>query len=526
MNGGRNLPTKRILFVLLAVLAMLAPAVTAHATDPDLGCSAEIYYTTTRGDINCNSDTTHMDDLSYYAEQLGSPVLIYEFLRNNAEYDLYDGSRSGSQNSFLGLRGNDVDLASSLIAMLRQQGFHSRYVVGTVKMSSAQLMNWLGVQNVNLAVTIMKTQGIQNVTLNSDNTVSFEHVWVEAEVPFGEYRGAGMTPVPTTTNCTTNPTDCYCTSNAAACYCSSNPVDCHWVALDASFKQKNYNNTGIDPYKSGLQFDYTNYYNAIYNANQYGDTSRLNKNPLEIYQEQVLGWLQTNYAGKTLDDASYKGNIITEDNLILPASLPYTVAGNLRRYNSVKDHDSAESVKWAKGLSLELGVTLYDQNNNPHGYTINLTNPLLLVELASWPLVVSTVTDSTGNPNVILSLGIPSQGGIQLATLLTENSISGYTPMLGDAFSLVLTVDGPAGSTPQPVEYDYCTVGGYYLIATGGETSNWGQVFNGANSLLYANQQQYKIVFNPSENGCNPNTGVGCTPYVDSSGKYHQGDPT
>lgn len=505
---------RKMLFVLMATMALLMPALAAHA-DPDTGTNPEIWYVT--------SGTP--DTLSYYAQALNKPVLMYEFLRNNAEYTLYDGSRSGSTNTFMGLRGNDVDLASALIAMLRQQGYHSRYVVGTIKVGSSQVMNWLGVKNVNLAVKIMQTQGIQKVTLNGDNTVSFEHVWVEVQVPFGEYRGAGAgDSLTNTADCATNPADCHCGTDSS---------DCHWIALDPSFKQRNYNDQGVDP-SGAVQFDYTNYYNAISNANNNGDTSRLNKNPLEIYQNQVLDWLHTNYAGKTLDDASYKGPVIREDNWILPASLPYTVIGTPRRYNSVTDHDKAvpatETYKWTKYLNLTLSITLYDQNNNPYPNSFSLVNPIPLAQLSTYPLVVSTKKTAAGIPNVILNYGIPSQGGYELGTLLTENSISGYTPKIGDGFSLSINVDGPAGSTPQPVEYDYFTIGGYYLIATGGETSNWTQVISAADSLLTASQQQIKIVYNTSEAGCQAppaGTGVGCTPYVDKNGTgvYAANDP-
>ena len=95
------------------------------------------------------------------AQQLSTPVAIYEYLRNNAEYALYHGSRSGSVNTFGGLRGNDVDLASTLIAMLRSRGVHARYAVGTVRVSADQVKNWLGVTNFDLAVSIMQNQGIQ-----------------------------------------------------------------------------------------------------------------------------------------------------------------------------------------------------------------------------------------------------------------------------------------------------------------------------------------------------------------------------
>ena len=68
------------------------------------------------------------------------------------------------------------------------------------------------------------------------------------------------------------------------------------------------------------------------------------------------------------------------------------------------------------------------------------------------------------------------------------------------------------------------SVGGYYLIATGGETSNWSQVHRAANELLAAHQQ-YKIVFNPASRAASP-TGMNCTPYVDTNGTGGYARPT
>lgn len=70
------------------------------------------------------------DAVALKEQALGSPARIYEYLRNRAEYSPYHGARSNSVNVFLGLRGNDVDLASTLIGMLRSQGIRARYVQG------------------------------------------------------------------------------------------------------------------------------------------------------------------------------------------------------------------------------------------------------------------------------------------------------------------------------------------------------------------------------------------------------------
>jgi transglutaminase-like putative cysteine protease len=266
---------KRTFFATLTVLLTLTWSLAAYGADTDTGETPEIQFSTDAA-----------KDLRDETDDLATPVKIYEYLLNNADHALYHGSRSGSINSFLGLRGNDVDLASTMIAMYRYRGYHARYAVGTVQVDASRVINWLGVKNLDLAVSIMKDQGIQNVTLAADRSyVQFEHVWVEVLLPYGNYRGSGV--------------------DAANGTCSAS-TNCHWVALDPSFKQKQYNDQGIDPYSS-LQFDYTSYYNAIKNS----DSMRTDKNPLEIYEEQVLSYLQTNYPGKTLEDVAYTGDINT-----------------------------------------------------------------------------------------------------------------------------------------------------------------------------------------------------------------------
>ncbi len=495
----KTMKTTLIRFVI--TLVMLAPFAPAHATD-DISETPEIQYS-----------SASAIDLKTKADELASPVNIYEYLRNNAEYALYHGSRSGSINSYLGLRGNDVDLASTLIAMLRSRGIHARYVVGTVQVTAAQVMNWLGVTNLDLVVSIMQDQGIQNVSLSTDrSSVSFEHVWVEANVPYGDYRGGGQ--------------------DAASVTCGTNS-NCHWISLDPSFKQKQYNQA-IDIYNN-LSFDYTNYYDAIKN----NDATRMNKNPLEIYEEQILTYLQADNPGKTLADVAYTGDIISQDNLILPASLPYTVTNTPRRYNSVADHDAVvpatEPKKWKKTLS----VTFYLKGTTSDGGSVILNlgmGPVLLADLSTKRLTLTTEING-GIPNVVLRLD-----GVEIARPISgSGSIGGYTPAIGNPFSLTVSMDGiPASTSSGTDEIISATysgiIGGYYLLATGGETSNWTQVHRAAQQLLTKNQQN-KIVLNPAENGtntcpstgtciCDTITGINCTPYVDtSSNGWDASDP-
>ena len=473
------------LFALIALA--LSPA--AHATDSNMGETSEVLF--------CNGGTAPYTgcvaaDLRTMADSLASPAAIFEYVRNNYDFTLYHGAHSGSVNSFLGGRGNDVDLAATLIAMLRSQGIPAHYVVGTVRAPATQVMNWLQVEDTTLAKSLMVDQGIQKVvssTSGTTPTLDFEHVWVEALVPYGQYRGESASTV----NCAATPT----------------PSVCHWVPMDPSWKQYAQVSSGLDPY-STLSFDYTSYYNAILNA----DVTRMNKNPLEIYQEQVLNWLSTAAPGKTLDDIPDFQGIVTQTNGLLPASLPYAVVSSTTRfYNSVKDHDGAvpatEPKNWAKQTRLTTTL-IYG------GLTLQAgAGTTLLTDNATQRLTIATSTVS-GTTSVIVR-----QGGTTIATpIIVGGTINGHVIAIGDPYTITVSMDGPpdptGGSNDNIITATYqAVVGGYYLVATGGDSSNWSQVHRAASQLLAANTQ-YTIVFDSTQVGCDVTTGLNCTPYVGS----------
>lgn len=435
------------------------------------------------------------------AAALGTAVGMYEHLHNTLEYSAYHGSRSGSINTYLGQRGSDVDIATTLIAMLRSQNLPARYAVGTVRLSAAQLTNWLGVGSLDVAVQILKDQGIQGVALASDrSTVDFEHVWAEAFVPFDQYRGI---------NTVTPAVDCAQTANAARCT---------WVALDASFKQKTYNGLNLDPYNA-VSFDYTGYYNAIKDAAT-DQLKRRDKNPLAILEDQIGTWLRTSSPGKTLEDVEDAGEIVEIREGLLPASLPYQVIGTIRRYDTVADHDAVvpgtEPKKWGKRVSLL--YTLKGQTANDGSINISMGSYLLAELLNTRRLTLTTeIVPPTNAPSMVLRLG-----GTEVARPVQPGAIiiGGSRPYaIGDAFDMVVTMDGApgvSGAADRNISATYSgIIGGYYLLATGGETSNWSQVHRAADQLLASNAQ-YKIIFNPGEVGCLTD-GTNCTPYVDAT---------
>lgn len=465
----------------------LAACLAAPSLAATLGETPEIVYS--------GADAQALADK---ATALGTAVGIYEYLHNTVEYSAYHGSRSGSVNTYLGQRGSDVDIASTLIAMLRAQNIPARYAVGTVRIPAAQLTNWLGVSSLDVAVQILKDQGVQGVTLASDSSsVDFEHAWAEAFVPFDQYRGI---------NTVTPTVDCSQTANAARCT---------WVALDASFKQKTYNGLGLDPYNA-VSFDYTAYYNAIKDNN----AALRDKNPLAILEGQIGTWLRTNHPGKTLEDVEDAGEIVELSEGLLPASLPYQVIGTIRRYDTVADHDAAvpsvEPKKWGKALRLVFDWNYVASNGGQIIVSGIGTDNILLADIVTKRLTMLLETQPDGSSRFVLRLG-----GQEIPNPLAGFISVGQEPPVGTPFTLTVVMDGAPGATAAEADKTISAayggiVGGYYLIATGGESSNWSQVHRAAEQLLAANGQ-YKIVFNPGEAGCLAD-GANCTPYVDATG--------
>lgn len=456
---------------LLAVFVGLSLSGTALAADSNTGETKEIQF----NDVSA-------PDLGAKADALWTHVAIYEYVRNNYDFIVYHGARSGSINTFLGGRGNDVDLAATLIAMYRRVYIPARYAVGIVRLPSAQVMNWLQVKNADLAASILKDQGIQGVVLSANkSTIDFEHTWVEAFVPYENYRGAGAD---TNVNCNNQ-------TQAALC---------RWVSLDPSFKQYVSRNSGLDPYAS-VSFDYDGYYKALLNNSAIRD-----KNPLDIYENSVTDWLRSSEPsqGKNLQDIPDFLAIATQEDGLLPASLPFTTVSSVRRYNSAQDHDAAvpatEPKKWMKNVTAQAKLA---------NGTVIASATVSLVEASTQRFTF--MYDTVNTFRQIFRLD-----GTTVGTPVVFNGSTTFnTPI-----TLSVSMDGPPGvngGTDLTITADYdAMLGGAYYIATGGETSNWSQVHRAANALLSANQQ-YPIYFNATEAGCDMQTKQGCTPYLNSA---------
>ena len=92
------------------------------------------------------SDETQMtQDMATLAEKLGTPDEVFSYILNNYKTEFYYGSRKGAIGTFEEGGGNDYDLSSFMIAMLRYLGYTAnhavRYIILTdddlVKMTAA-----------------------------------------------------------------------------------------------------------------------------------------------------------------------------------------------------------------------------------------------------------------------------------------------------------------------------------------------------------------------------------------------------
>lgn len=281
----------------------------------------------TAADLMETIDVQLTPEIAAKAAALGnSPVAMYEFVRNTVGFQPYLGSRKGAAETLRQLRGNDTDQASLLLALLRVSGIPSRYVRGTVELEPARAMSWLGVDDAATAASILTTAGLDGVAVVNGPVVvavRFTHVWVEAYVPYSNYRGV--------------PND------------SAGKI---WVPLDPSFKGSTVT-PGMDVLTPmGLDIDaYLADYISTFHT----------PSPLEKLEQDVQAYLDANDPGKTVGDIERTTEIGSQNLGILPGSLPY-------RVSSV----SAQLAELEDTKRYKVRFHLYDGSTTFIDYTANL----------------------------------------------------------------------------------------------------------------------------------------------------------
>ena len=147
-----------------------------------------------RKNLLTEGPTALSDVMKAKADELKTPLAIYNELKNTLQYENYCGSRKGAIAAYDALSGNDVDQASVLIAMLRYLGYEAVYAEGDILLDPDQAMALTGAGNVTAAANALALGGKKSTLLVAGGKpagVSIRHTWVRTLVPYGDYRGAG-----------------------------------------------------------------------------------------------------------------------------------------------------------------------------------------------------------------------------------------------------------------------------------------------------------------------------------------------
>ncbi len=125
------------------------------------------------------------------AADLKTPVRIFEYLRNHFVYEPYFGAVKGADRTIEERAGNDVDIASALISVLRAAGVPCRYVYGTIRLTRDQAASWLGVAPETVP-DLLAAAGIpfQAASDTAASDILLDHVWVAAWIDYLPYRGS------------------------------------------------------------------------------------------------------------------------------------------------------------------------------------------------------------------------------------------------------------------------------------------------------------------------------------------------
>lgn len=331
----------------------------AALPDPTPGEATVCSYTS--ADLQATEDAPLNPEIRALAEQLGyDATQIFQFVSNEIEFQPYYGSLKGAMGALYGKSGGPTDQASLLIALLRASNIPARYVKGLVQLNdgtpqgqNGRAPMWLGVKTYDAAVKVLQLGANPAVTTVTNGAsqvqgVAFVHVWVEACVPYGQYRGGRI-------------------DNSGH----------RWVPLDPSIKDKSYQ-AGIT---ASVVFDYSSFL-----------ASRTNQLPQEKYEDQVESQIKgvaPNFGNNTLADVGYLGQTLKREVDILPAGTPYDVASFLAWGDG---NTTAEAAALPDAHRYKLGIVVKN-TSAAQIFSTTLSMPEMALKRATLSFKGSTTTD-------------------------------------------------------------------------------------------------------------------------------------
>lgn len=244
-------------------------------------------------DLDYSILTKQPDTIKAIADEFDDINELYLFVKNSIEYETYYGSKKDPLMTLEQLGANDLDQASLLIALLRAKNIPARFVEGTVQITAEQAVNITGAENAEIAGRLLASNGnnATGLTFNGELVgYRMSRVWVEAYIPYTDYRGAG-----------------------------NKNGESIWVQLDPSFKN-------VIAVAEAITPEFSEYDNQTLTL-------------VQDYAEKYPNIVGEN-AGVIPDtvDFHYRAIEQTKD-LYIPSTLPYTILSVDERYSAVNASD-------------------------------------------------------------------------------------------------------------------------------------------------------------------------------------------
>lgn len=323
-NGG---------FGFIKVAATLPPV----APDTTIDCNA------TNDDLRDDGVEVRITpEIQALAEQLQySPARILKWMLKEVAFEPYWGSLKGSLGVLQTRSGNATDQSSLLIALLRASHVPARFVRGTVALydpqpsdnANGRAQRWLGTKNYSGSAAYLN-QGVPASSYTYNSTVqgiSFDHVWVQACVPFAAYRG-----------------------NLA------DSGGYRWVPLDPSIKDHDYQ-AGI---AVNVPLDATFYANYL--------ATRRDQLPPEFFANQVESAARGVKSDAAVEDVPYRGTPRALRLDVLPSTPPAAAiqfsnwpGSSSPETSTIPDahrHKFAVTVQTAGGATLTTNTVTFPQS--------------------------------------------------------------------------------------------------------------------------------------------------------------------
>jgi YD repeat-containing protein len=238
------------------------------------------------GSIEIDStELRHYDiDVMNKAKDLDfKPIEIYNYV-NQLPSELYWGQKKSLSATLLS-GGNAVDKARLLSELLLASGFNAHVVDGVANINADNIQSFLGLKKIDDIIESL-TQAGQSFSVEKLNgvlkAIKIRHVWVDAELPFKNYRGHGV-------------------ENDAR----------SWVSLDAFYSSINYNKLTSE---------------VVVQADA-----------IEAYQKNAVinGVINSPVSEVFIEEIEQLNNAESNKLAYLPASMPFEVQGYYRKGNQV-----------------------------------------------------------------------------------------------------------------------------------------------------------------------------------------------